>query len=77
MRAILHDRRSQGLLASLADALKHKGILLVSTTQYLPEHLATHGGAGPADDPPGVDILTGKDGDELAAALRAAGLLPG
>jgi phosphatidate phosphatase APP1 len=41
------------------------------------EHLATHGGPGPAEDPPGVEILTGRDGEELAAALRAAGLLPG
>ncbi len=40
------------------------------------EHLATHGAPGPADDPHNVEILTGKDGEELAASLRGLGLLP-
>lgn len=38
-----HDRRSQGLLHALAEHLKNKGLLLVSTTQYIPDHLATLG----------------------------------
>ncbi len=38
-----HDRRSQGLLAALAQRLETKGLLLMSTTDYIPEHLASLG----------------------------------
>lgn len=38
-----HDRRSQGLLGALADTLLEKGLLLVSTTDHIPDHLATRG----------------------------------
>ncbi len=38
-----HDRRSQGLLGTLADALKEKGLLLLSTTAFIPDQLATRG----------------------------------
>ncbi len=40
------------------------------------EHIATHGGPGPTDDPGNLEILTGRDGEELTARLRELGLLP-
>lgn len=38
-----HDRRSQTMLAGLADTLKKGGLELIDTTQFIPEHLATEG----------------------------------
>lgn len=38
-----HDRRSQTMLAGLADTLKKGGLELIDTTQFIPEHLATPG----------------------------------
>jgi len=37
------DRRSQALLRSLAELLDRKGIELIDTTAYIPDHLATAG----------------------------------
>jgi len=37
------DRRSQALLASLAELLDRKGIELIDTTAYIPDHLAREG----------------------------------
>ncbi|GAB4193955.1 MAG: UDP-2,3-diacylglucosamine diphosphatase LpxI [Phycisphaeraceae bacterium] len=42
-RVLRHDRRSQVLLAALADELQSQGIELIDTTRYIPEHLATVG----------------------------------
>lgn len=38
-----HDRRSQAMLAGVADTLKKGGLELIDTTQFIPEHLATAG----------------------------------
>ena len=38
-----HDRRSQTLLASLADELQQGGIELIDTTRFIPEHMADEG----------------------------------
>lgn len=38
-----HDRRSQTLLASLADELMEGGLELIDTTQFIPEHIAHEG----------------------------------
>lgn len=38
-----HDRRSQMMLAGVADTLKKGGLELIDTTRFIPEHLATPG----------------------------------
>jgi hypothetical protein len=38
-----HDRRSQTMLAGVADTLKKGGLELIDTTQFIPEHMATEG----------------------------------
>lgn len=38
-----HDRRSQTMLAGVADTLKKGGLELIDTTQFIPEHMATAG----------------------------------
>ena len=38
-----HDRRSQSLLAALANTLEKGGLKLIDTTQFIPEHLAEEG----------------------------------
>ena len=38
-----HDRRSQTLLASLADELQEGGLELIDTTKFIPEHMADEG----------------------------------
>lgn len=38
-----HDRRSQMMLAGVANTLKKGGIELIDTTRFIPEHLATQG----------------------------------
>jgi hypothetical protein len=38
-----HDRRSQTMLAGVADTLKKGGLELIDTTRFIPEHLATPG----------------------------------
>ncbi|HEX7010552.1 MAG TPA: UDP-2,3-diacylglucosamine diphosphatase LpxI [Phycisphaeraceae bacterium] len=42
-RVLRHDRRSQALLAAVADELARNGIELIDTTRYIPEHLAVEG----------------------------------
>ena len=37
------DRRSQALLAGVADTLKKGGLELIDTTQFIPEHMADEG----------------------------------
>ncbi|NBC10511.1 MAG: UDP-2,3-diacylglucosamine diphosphatase LpxI [Planctomycetes bacterium] len=37
------DRRSQAMLTALADLLDRKGIELIDTTAYIPDHLASEG----------------------------------
>lgn len=38
-----HDRRSQTLMATLADELKEGGLELIDTTKFIPEHMAQAG----------------------------------
>lgn len=38
-----HDRRSQAMLAGVAQQLKKGGLELIDTTQFIPEHLADQG----------------------------------
>ena len=45
-RKLRFDRRSANLLRTLADDLARRGLLLVDSTTYLPEHLATEGDLG-------------------------------
>lgn len=40
---VRRDRRSQALLTGLADFLAQRGIRLIDTTRYIPDHLATEG----------------------------------
>ncbi|MEM8738689.1 MAG: UDP-2,3-diacylglucosamine diphosphatase LpxI [Planctomycetota bacterium] len=42
-RVLRHDRRSQTLLAAVADALQRRRIELIDTTRYIPDHLAEAG----------------------------------
>ena len=42
-RKLRFDRRSSNLLRTLADDLRRKGLLLVDSRTYLPDHLATEG----------------------------------
>ena len=42
-RKLRFDRRSATLLRTFADDLAHRGLVLVDSTTYLPEHLATEG----------------------------------
>ncbi len=42
-RVLRHDRRSQVLLAAVADDLLSQGIELIDTTRYIPEHMAEAG----------------------------------
>jgi len=42
-RRLRFDRRSATLLRTLADDLAERGLVLVDSTTYLPEHLATEG----------------------------------
>lgn len=43
LRKLRHNKRSQFLLASLADELANMGIELIDTTQYIAQHMATAG----------------------------------
>ena len=45
-RRLRHDRRSSVLLRTLADDLAQRGLLLVDSTTYLDEHLASQGTMG-------------------------------
>ena len=45
-RRLRHDHRTSVLLKTLADDLAHRGLLLVDSTTYLPEHLASEGTMG-------------------------------
>lgn len=45
-RRLRHDHRTSVLLKTLADDLAQRGLLLVDSTTYLPEHLATEGTMG-------------------------------
>ena len=38
-----HDRRSQTMLAGVANTLKKGGLELIDTTKFIPEHMATEG----------------------------------
>ncbi len=42
-RVLRHDKRSQALLAAVADELGRWGIELIDTTRYIPDHLAEPG----------------------------------
>ena len=42
-RTLRHDRRSQTLLAGVAEELRWAGVTLIGTTQHIPDHLATPG----------------------------------
>ena len=42
-RRLRHDRRSATLLAVLADELASEGLVLIDSTRYIPDHLATEG----------------------------------
>jgi DUF1009 family protein len=42
-RRLRHDHRTSVLLSTLADDLAQRGLTLVDSTTYLPEHLATEG----------------------------------
>ncbi|MAE63523.1 MAG: hypothetical protein CMJ18_04565 [Phycisphaeraceae bacterium] len=42
-RVLRHDRRTDVLLGALADELQRCGITLISTTRYIPEHMASAG----------------------------------
>ena len=42
-RILRHDKRSQTLLAAVAEELRKAGIELMDSTQYIPEHLADAG----------------------------------
>ncbi len=42
-RVLRHDRRSQVLLAAVADDMMTQGIELIDTTRYIPEHMAEVG----------------------------------
>ncbi|MFZ9914586.1 MAG: LpxI family protein, partial [Phycisphaerales bacterium] len=42
-RKLRHDRRSSTLLSMLADDLAKEGLVLIDSTTYIPEHMATLG----------------------------------
>jgi hypothetical protein len=42
-RRLRHDRRDAAVLAALADDLARSGIILIDSTAYIPDHLATEG----------------------------------
>lgn len=42
-RVLKRDRRSQAMLAALADTLARGGVHLIDTTRYIPDHLAKPG----------------------------------
>ena len=42
-RRLRHDRRSATLLTVLADELASEGLVLIDSTRYIPDHLATEG----------------------------------
>lgn len=42
-RVLRHDRRSQTVLAALADDLMTTGVELIDTTRYIPDHMSTPG----------------------------------
>jgi hypothetical protein len=45
-RKLRHDRRSATLLRTLADDLATQGVILIDSTRYIPDHLATEGTMG-------------------------------
>ncbi len=45
-RKLRHDRRSATLLRAVADDLATEGVVLIDSTRYIPEHLATEGPMG-------------------------------
>lgn len=45
-RRLRHDRRSGPLLTALAEELAKSGVILVDSTQYIPEHMASEGVMG-------------------------------
>ena len=45
-RKLRHDRRSATLLRTVADDLATEGVVLIDSTRYIPEHLATEGPMG-------------------------------
>jgi DUF1009 family protein len=45
-RKLRHDRRSATLLRTVADDLAMEGVVLIDSTRYIPDHLATEGPMG-------------------------------
>jgi DUF1009 family protein len=45
-RKLRHDRRSATLLRTVADDLATEGVVLIDSTRYIPDHLATEGPMG-------------------------------
>jgi DUF1009 family protein len=45
-RRLRHDRRSATLLRVVADDLAKEGVILIDSTRYIPDHLATEGTMG-------------------------------
>jgi len=45
-RKLRHDRRSATLLRAVADDLATEGVVLIDSTRYIPDHLATEGPMG-------------------------------
>ena len=45
-RKLRHDRRSATLLRAVADDLAAHGVVLIDSTRYIPEHMATEGPMG-------------------------------
>jgi DUF1009 family protein len=46
LRKLRHDRRSATLLRAVADDLAAHGVVLIDSTRYIPDHLATEGVMG-------------------------------
>ena len=56
-----HDRRSQTLLAAVADEIASGGIQLIDSTRYIPDHLATPGHLAGPPAPPGGAVQQAVD----------------
>jgi DUF1009 family protein len=80
-RTLRNDRRSQRLLDVLAETLEDRGVTLIDTTRYIPDHLATAGpmtqhrpgDAAKADIQFGLPVLRQMHDLDLGQAIAVKG----